>query len=70
MMLKTIETFLKAMAIRGIYFGRSLKTVPDGSVVLFPYEPGVLSCGITGILALRGPLPNRGISPFRRLSVR
>ena len=60
MMLKKIETVVKAMAITGIYFGRSLKTVPDGSVVLFPYEPGVLSCGITGILAFkRAPAQTR-----------
>ncbi len=28
-------------------------TVPDGSLVLFPYEPCVLNCGITGVLAFK-----------------
>ena len=67
MMFKKMETFLKAMAITGIYFGRSLKTVPEGSVVLFPYEPGILSCGITGILAFKKAPARRGGAPLQAL---
>ena len=67
MILKRIKTFLKAMAITGIYFGRNLKTVPEGSVVLFPYEPGVLSCGITGILAFKRAPAQRGDFPLHAL---
>jgi glucosamine--fructose-6-phosphate aminotransferase (isomerizing) len=53
MTLRRIRTLLRAWGVTGLYLGRSLKTVPDGSVVLFPYDPGILSCGITGILAFK-----------------
>jgi len=39
------------VVLRVLVFGDKL--AQDGSVVLFPYEPGVLSCGITGILAFK-----------------
>jgi len=67
MMVKQIKTFLKAMAMTGIYFGRSLKTVPEGSVVLFPYEPSVLGCGITGILAFKRAPAQTGDLPVQAL---
>jgi glucosamine--fructose-6-phosphate aminotransferase (isomerizing) len=54
MVLQRIKAFLKTKGVTGLYFGRSLKTVPEGSVVLFPYEPEVLNCGITGVLAFKG----------------
>jgi len=44
--------------VSGLYFGRSLNHVPSGSLVLFPYEPNRLSCGITAILAYK-----RALSP-------
>jgi len=53
MVLKRIKRFLKTRGITGLYFGRSLKTVPEGSVILFPYEPDLLSCGITGVLSFK-----------------
>jgi glucosamine--fructose-6-phosphate aminotransferase (isomerizing) len=53
MVLKRIKTFLKTKGITGLYFGRSPETVPEGSVVLFPYEPDVLNCGITGVLSFK-----------------
>ncbi len=53
MILKKIKAFLRKKGVTGLCFGRSLKTVPEGSVVLFPYEPGILNCGITGILAFK-----------------
>ncbi|OEU84369.1 MAG: glutamine--fructose-6-phosphate aminotransferase [Desulfobacterales bacterium S5133MH4] len=53
MIFKKIKAFLKRRDISGLYFGRCLRTVPEGSVVLFPYDPAVLSCGITGILAFK-----------------
>ncbi|MDY6836766.1 MAG: SIS domain-containing protein [Thermodesulfobacteriota bacterium] len=52
--LKRIKRFLARRGITGLYFGKSLKTVPEGSLVLFPYEPDVLSCGITGVLSFKG----------------
>ncbi|MDY6955216.1 MAG: hypothetical protein SWE60_27250, partial [Thermodesulfobacteriota bacterium] len=53
MVRKSIKGFLKKLGITGLFFGRSLKTVPEGSVVLFPYEPNVLNCGITGVLSFK-----------------
>ena len=53
MILKKIKAFLRKKGVTGLYFGRSLETVPEGSVVLFPYDPSVVSCGITGILAFK-----------------
>ncbi|MBW2091206.1 MAG: SIS domain-containing protein [Deltaproteobacteria bacterium] len=53
MLLKKIKSHWKEKGITGIYFGRNLATVPDGSLVLFPYEPNVLNCGITGVLAFK-----------------
>jgi glucosamine--fructose-6-phosphate aminotransferase (isomerizing) len=53
MILKQIKKLLKRKGVTGLYFGRSLQTVPDGSVVLFPYRPAVLNCGIVGVLAFK-----------------
>ncbi len=53
MILKRIKAFLRKKGVTGLCFGRSLGTVPEGSVVLFPYDPAVISCGITGILAFK-----------------
>ncbi len=38
---------------RKIYFGRHLSRVPNGSVVLFPFDGNRLSCGLTGIVSLK-----------------
>lgn len=65
MILKKIRAFLKTKGVRGFYLGRSLQTVPEGSVVLFPYQPGVLNCGLTGILAFK-----RGTAQQEDLSIR
>ncbi len=53
MILRKIKTFLKRKGVTGLYFGRNLETVPEGSLVLFPYDPAVVSCGITGVLAFK-----------------
>jgi glucosamine--fructose-6-phosphate aminotransferase (isomerizing) len=53
MILRKIGTFLKTCGVTGLYFGRSLETVPEGSVILLPYDPAVVSCGITGIVAFK-----------------
>ena len=67
MIFKKIKTFLKKIRMPGLYVGRSLKTVPEGSLVLFPYEPAVLSCGITGVLAFKKPSIETGDSTIRNL---
>ncbi len=54
MILQTIRGFFKTITTTGFYFGRSLQSVPEGSVVIFPYNAYVFSCGITGVLAFKG----------------
>ena len=36
-----------------VFLGKSLKSVPEGAWILFPYEPNILSCGLTGLLAFK-----------------
>ncbi|MBF0453011.1 MAG: SIS domain-containing protein [Candidatus Magnetomorum sp.] len=36
-----------------VFLGKSLKSVPEGSLVIFPYESNRLSCGLTGLLAYK-----------------
>ena len=67
MIVRKIKRFLKTTGITGLYFGRSLKTVPQGSVILFPYEPGVLSCGITGVLAFKRGSAQTDVVPVEEL---
>ncbi len=55
MILKAIKAFLERTGITGLYFGRCLETVPEGSLIVFPYEPAALNCGITGIAAFKRP---------------
>ncbi|MBW2513248.1 MAG: SIS domain-containing protein [Deltaproteobacteria bacterium] len=38
---------------RRVYFGRNPSTVPQGSLVFFPYLPNTLSCGLTGIVSVK-----------------
>ncbi|MBW2264655.1 MAG: SIS domain-containing protein [Deltaproteobacteria bacterium] len=52
-----IKSLLRKIGITGLYFCRSLRNVPEGSVVVFPYDETVISCGITGILAFKRPFP-------------
>jgi len=35
------------------YWGKSLTSVPEGAVILFPYNDSLLSCGLTGLLAYK-----------------
>ena len=36
-----------------IYLGKDLQGIPEGSIVLFPYQPNMLNCGLAGIVALK-----------------
>ncbi len=67
--LEKIKRLLVKKGLTGLYFGRCLATVPEGSLVLFPYAPGVFNCGITGILAFKGGGSARGVdSPVQELA--
>jgi glucosamine--fructose-6-phosphate aminotransferase (isomerizing) len=57
-----LKTFRRHMGITGLYFGRSLQSVSDGALVLFPVDPARLNCGITGILAFKRPFVASGTS--------
>ena len=70
MIFTKIKEFLKTRGVTGLYFGRSLQAVPKGSVVLFPYQPGVLNCGITGILAFKRRSAQKGGLPLQDIEHR
>jgi len=63
-----LKTGLGLDGVTGVYFGRSLASVPPGSVVLFPYEPNRLSCGITAILAYKRPASSVAAFSFENLT--
>jgi len=67
MVLGKIKTFLRKKGFAGLYVGRCLETVPEGSLVLFPYNPAVLSCGITGILSFKKRSVEKVDSPIQTL---
>jgi glucosamine--fructose-6-phosphate aminotransferase (isomerizing) len=67
MVLRRIKGFLRRKGLTGVYFGRCLRTVPDGSVVLFPYRSAVLNCGITGVLAFKRQSEKEADPPIPRL---
>jgi hypothetical protein len=46
--------------ITGIYVGRSVQHCPPGSLVVFPYEPQTVSCGITALVAFKRTAPSDG----------
>ena len=46
---KQIMTFLK----RPVYFGRHPDSIPDNSIVFFPYLPAQMNCGLSGIVAFK-----------------
>jgi glucosamine--fructose-6-phosphate aminotransferase (isomerizing) len=68
MLFTGLKAFWRHLGITGLYFGRSLQSVPRGAIVFFPFEPDRLNCGITGILAFKGPSVDPGISfPMKEL---
>ncbi len=53
MIVETIKSVIRRIGVTGLYVGKSPRTVPEGSLVVFPYDASVLNCGITGILAFK-----------------
>jgi len=52
--LKKIEIFFKDnLSYPRFYLGKSLKSVPPGSFILFPAQGCQLNCGLTGIVAFK-----------------
>ncbi|TYT75902.1 SIS domain-containing protein [Desulfobotulus mexicanus] len=39
--------------LKKIFFGRSLSSVPEGSLVFFPLYPSSLACGLAGLMAFK-----------------
>jgi glutamine---fructose-6-phosphate transaminase (isomerizing) len=54
-MLKNL--FKKDRPFPKIYIGKSIKSVPPCSLVLFPYQGSKLNCGLTGIVAFKREEP-------------
>jgi len=67
MIIGAIKTLLVKGGITGLYFGRSLHSVPEGSLVFFPYEAAVLSCGITAIVSFKKRHQQNGNLPLGEL---
>ncbi len=40
--------------LTNVYFGKSLKNVPEHSVIFFPYAENLLCCGLAGIISFKG----------------
>jgi glutamine---fructose-6-phosphate transaminase (isomerizing) len=36
-----------------LYFGKSIATVPDHSIVVFPYHAAILACGLAGVVGFK-----------------
>jgi glucosamine--fructose-6-phosphate aminotransferase (isomerizing) len=43
-----------------IFIGRSPQKVPGPAIILFPIQPGMLCCGLAGILTIKGAYPSAG----------
>jgi len=48
---KTLLHHARNLAVKKVFFGRALSNVPRGAIVFFPVRPGVLCCGLAGIVA-------------------
>jgi glucosamine--fructose-6-phosphate aminotransferase (isomerizing) len=67
---RLIEVILKLCSWK-IFFGRSLKNLPEKSAVIFPLQNDMLYCGLAGILAFKGEkTDNALIERFSQLSAR
>jgi glutamine---fructose-6-phosphate transaminase (isomerizing) len=47
-------TTMARWARRPVFWGRHLAAVPEGAIVFFPLRPSWLSCGLAGIVAVKG----------------
>jgi glucosamine--fructose-6-phosphate aminotransferase (isomerizing) len=60
MTMSIISRWMTRLGITGLYFGRSVPQCPSGSLVVFPYDPQTLSCGITALVAFKRTAPSDG----------
>ena len=51
--LETTKIFVKENRHPRIYFGKSIRSVPVGSFILFPVQESQLNCGLTGIVTFK-----------------
>ena len=58
--MRIISRWMARLGLTGIYFGRSVPHCPPGSLVVFPYEPQTVSCGITALVAFKRTAPREG----------
>jgi len=57
-MMSIIRRWMARLGITGLYVGRSVQHCPSGSLVVFPYEPQTVSCGITALVAFKRAAPS------------
>jgi glucosamine--fructose-6-phosphate aminotransferase (isomerizing) len=60
MMMSIISRWMARLGITGIYVGRNVQHCPPGSLVVFPYDPHTVSCGITALVAFKRTAPSDG----------
>jgi glucosamine--fructose-6-phosphate aminotransferase (isomerizing) len=59
-MMRIIRRWMARLGITGLYVGRSVPHCPSGSLVVFPYDPQTVSCGITALVAFKRTAPRDG----------
>ncbi|MFW5908872.1 MAG: SIS domain-containing protein, partial [Desulfosalsimonas sp.] len=53
-----------AEVYKKVYFGKAPQKIHDGAIIFFPYLPGRLSCGLTGMMAFgRAEIPSDSADP-------
>ncbi len=67
-MLKHTLLLLNRILRYKIYIGKDITTVGPRSIVVFPYVPGMLCCGLAGLLTIKKSISYGIKDPFSKLS--
>ena len=52
-----------------ISIGKHIRSVPSGTIVLFPLQDAILNCGLTGIISLKRKEPSKASIPVEKLTL-
>ncbi|MEJ2656472.1 MAG: SIS domain-containing protein [Desulfobacterales bacterium] len=67
-LVKTLAKRVLYYLLADVYFGKHMDTVPNRSIVFFPYRQNILCCGITGIVSFKHKKPADDHAGFAVLS--
>ena len=56
-LLNALRNRIADYLLADVYFGKHMDAVPNRSIVFFPYQENILSCGITGIVSFKSQKP-------------